>query len=99
MKIKRCPFCGGKEEVRVTNHGGWGVNCICGGMFLNNSSSSEEAIKKWNNRDEKAIKKLAAFLNENYSFCAPGSTYKNCEYNTNNESCEQCWIDWAYKDE
>lgn len=54
MNLKPCPFCGGKE-VRVTQHGGFGVNCICGGMFYDNADTAEEVIKAWNKRANKWI--------------------------------------------
>lgn len=50
IKIKPCPFCGNSEEVRVTQHGGYGVNCVCGGMYYDNHDTSTEAIKAWNIR-------------------------------------------------
>lgn len=56
-KLKPCPFCGG-EEVRITHHGGFGVNCLCGGMFYDSDDTAEEARKGWNKRSNRMKKRF-----------------------------------------
>ena len=59
LKLRNCPFCGGKAELRIANEiwsydgsvsiGGWKVRCTeCGiETYLENRDT---AIEKWNRR-------------------------------------------------
>ena len=51
-ELKPCPFCGSNEEVRVTKHGYFGVNCICG-CSLFGFETGHKAIEAWNKRVDK----------------------------------------------
>lgn len=50
VKIKPCPFCGGKADVDVGNYGG--LVCYCKKCFSQGKqcNTKEEAIEWWNRR-------------------------------------------------
>jgi Lar family restriction alleviation protein len=53
LKLKLCPFCGGKAEVDTFDDWGLGysVQCtICNALMLTNGDQHSEAIKEWNRR-------------------------------------------------
>jgi Lar family restriction alleviation protein len=54
IKLKPCPFCGGKEYLREYYDFGrfiWGIECSkCSCKLLEDFDTKEEAITKWNER-------------------------------------------------
>ena len=56
LKLKPCPFCGGKAEIIYWANGRTTVSCSVGGCMANISfcSSAEVAIKAWNRRADNA---------------------------------------------
>lgn len=55
MKIRACPFCGGKAITTVNTYGHYSVFCENDECFMNFNqmlcTTEEEAIKAWNRRD------------------------------------------------
>lgn len=54
-KLKPCPFCGGKAEVRDGTYSGSAIHisCRCGAQMFggrNHFGSEEEAATAWNKR-------------------------------------------------
>lgn len=66
IKLKPCPFCGGKAEICKDNYNNYLVSCCCGvimGVELEDGcelvdgwratfNTMEEAIEAWNRRIE-----------------------------------------------
>lgn len=51
MKLKPCPFCGGKAEMLNYSEKEWLVCCpICSGMVEKWRETEIEAIEQWNRR-------------------------------------------------
>ena len=66
MKLKPCPFCGGKAETREDWGAGWYVECQeCGTTRRLAEDSEEEATEEWNRRKpiDNAIKQLEDYKN------------------------------------
>lgn len=49
-ELKRCPFCGGKAQITVSQYGTF--HATCGTCFVTTQSAIEknEAIAAWNRR-------------------------------------------------
>jgi len=51
-KLKKCPFCGEKEEIYQDRYRGgyWNVHCLMCGASGPNHKTEVAAIKAWNGR-------------------------------------------------
>ena len=52
IKLKPCPFCGGKAEILSGFNGKYTVQCGSGGCMANIAwcTNKDSAIKAWNRR-------------------------------------------------
>lgn len=56
IKLKPCPFCGGKAEMLNCSPKDWLVICpVCCGMVERWVETKEEAITQWNRRAQDDI--------------------------------------------
>lgn len=54
-RLKPCPFCGRKGELRSMRFGmerepRWAVTCVACAIAIGWEDSEEEAVKRWNRR-------------------------------------------------
>jgi len=52
MKLKPCPFCGGKPTLETAGY--TRINCDCGLSMSNGGRSAIKLIEQWNTRYERA---------------------------------------------
>lgn len=100
IKIKPCPFCGGKPSIRCDEFGFYGSGSMfthtCKGrkpqlnIFSSGYDTKQAAIEAWNTRYERTCHNVSRFDDFTCSECGGYILNYNSEYPVWTDYCPDC---------